>query len=315
MQQVTRPQKWVHSSPQRALGASLVEVMVSLTIGLFLIALIINSLLSLNRSFIYAEEMARVQESLRFARHQLIEPIQKAQYWQQLQPLITYSGSITANQSQTEQCVSGETSWAYQVAHPVFGLNNERADYQCVSASSFLQSDVLTLRFLHELLTNENPSHPFIRFTNNQSTVFAGRDQQFAINQLSGTMTQMRAVMSEAFYIGKTSRRCNGKVIPALYRKYLVDGLPKTEELVSGVERLELLFSVSSSSDNTTEQVVDASQVSDWQQVRAIHVYLVARSECELPGPATSRTFSLANTQLSFNDRFLRETSNFTIHF
>ncbi|WP_394176735.1 PilW family protein [Thalassotalea litorea] len=310
---VKRPITKATKTKTTVTGLTLIEVMVSLAIALFVLTLVINSLLSLNRAFVFTEQLVRVQESLRFAQHQLQLPLNKSQFWFKLQGLLNYSGSISVNHSQAPSCDKDKSDWAFHVWQPISALNNNRSHYECISASSYRDSDILTLRHLKRAELIDAPANPFIRLHQTQAKFFRGNDHEFSINQFPDVNAATYAVISQTFYLANSNRTCNGVAIPALYRKYLSNGLPKTEEVASGIEHLELLFDIDRDDDGDIDHQVAADQVVAWQLVRSISVHLIARSECELSGPPVTTRFNVAETEMEFSDKFLRESLVFTV--
>ncbi|TLU61453.1 prepilin-type N-terminal cleavage/methylation domain-containing protein [Thalassotalea litorea] len=294
-------------------GLTLIEVIISLAIALLVLSLVINSLLSLNRAFVMTEQQVRIQESLRFSQHQLQFALNQSQFWFHLQSSIAYAGSVTLNQEQSPSCHKDQSLWAYQVWQPIVAQNNKRTNYDCISASSYRNSDILTIRYLQPATSIDTAVNPYIRLHQTQAKVFRGEDERYEINQFPGIDAKTYAVISQTFYIASTGRTCNGAAIPALYRKYLVNGLPKTEEIVSGIEHLELLFDIDQNLDGIIDNQLPADHISNWNFIKSVSIHLIARSECELAGPATTRKFNVADTQFEFSDSFLRESLVFTV--
>lgn len=71
----------MNMSSDKQSGFSLVELMIALTIGLLLTAAVLQTFLSMKRSYEFQEEFARLQENGRFAMEFLSKDIRNAGFW------------------------------------------------------------------------------------------------------------------------------------------------------------------------------------------------------------------------------------------
>jgi type IV pilus assembly protein PilW len=122
---------------------------------------------------------------------------------------------------------------------------------------------------------------------------------------------QMFRIRVTGYYIGYNAT--TGE--PGLYRADLSEGTDGlvTEELVEGVETMQILYGYSLPIDQGGDgQSVDfwlpADEVPDWQFVIGVRMSLLLRSPDNMADGAARQTFDLASTQFTHpEDRRLRQ--------
>ncbi len=100
--------------------------------------------------------------------------------------------------------------------------------------------------------------------------------------------------------------------VPVLYRK--MGGGP-AEELVEGVENLQLLYGLDSDDDGIPNQFLRADGITDFRRVVSVRLALLVRSITERTRrPAATRSFTLLDTTVTTpSDRHLRKVFDTTI--
>lgn len=120
-----------------------------------------------------------------------------------------------------------------------------------------------------------------------------------------------------AFYVG--ARGAN--LPPALFqRRLVVDSATTTarfdvtEELVEGVEMMQVRYGVDANSDGAIEQYVTAAGVGDWTRIAAVRVAIVARSPNEYGTEVDGATYVVDDTTFNpVDDRRVRQVFVSTI--
>lgn len=121
--------------------------------------------------------------------------------------------------------------------------------------------------------------------------------------------TRVSRLRSFAYYVG---RGADGT--PSLYRASLTGGSMEDQELVPGVESMQIVYGVDSNEDYIVDDYRVASAVTNWQQVRAIRVALLLRSPDEFLDSDDSATYDLAGTTINpVDDRRQRRVFSSTI--
>lgn len=99
---------------------------------------------------------------------------------------------------------------------------------------------------------------------------------------------------NNVYYIGY-----NTAGVPSLFRQSLANaGSIDTEELVEGVEDMQLLYGEDTDGNNIPDQYVDSASVGDWDNVTAVRIELQVRSIED----------NLSKKMTAYGDRKLRRT-------
>ncbi len=113
-----------------------------------------------------------------------------------------------------------------------------------------------------------------------------------------------------AYYIGT-----NDSGNRSLYRIALTDGL-QSQELIEGVEDMQLTYGVDTTGDNQADDYLDASSVTDWAQVISVQVNLLAYStDNNVAAEKQSYTFTFdASEPTTATDNRLRKSFSGTAY-
>ncbi|MBL3558250.1 MULTISPECIES: PilW family protein [Marinobacter] len=108
---------------------------------------------------------------------------------------------------------------------------------------------------------------------------------------------------SMAFYIGQGT---NGE--PALFRRLMIP-LQPPQELVSGVETLQILYGENSAGTNAADDYLPADEVTDWEDIVSVRFSVMTRSPDEVLENENTRSFDMLGsevTQANGGDRRVR---------
>lgn len=115
---------------------------------------------------------------------------------------------------------------------------------------------------------------------------------------------ELAQIATRTFYV-----RTNVSGQPALYIK---NGVHFAEELVEGVENMQILYGVDTDSDGAANQFIRANSVSDWLRVVSIRISLLLQS-IEDNITATPQTYLFNGATVTPDDRRLRRVYTTTI--
>ena len=120
-----------------------------------------------------------------------------------------------------------------------------------------------------------------------------------------GPGSSLMTVTTRAMYISN-----NSQGVPALYMKAVGSsgGLPK-EELVEGVEGMQLSYGVDFDSNGEVDRFQTADNVADWDSVKSVRVQLLMRSINTVGGGDISVDF---NGQ-TYTDSYMRQVASSTV--
>ena len=295
-------------------GFSLVELMVAIALGIFLVIGVTNILFSGQQSFNATNRIARVQENGQLAKNMLINDLKRARYMGANVELQNLGGSVGAS-AIASTCNRGNTTWGSMVEQGLFGLDNNQIDdngttYGCITAINanpgirIAGTDILTIRYASPWQpTTFNANTLYIRSSFTASWIFAGsnagdvdnNEQSSNIAGVNDTdpINSTHELIAYSYYVGDSGRDCpEGSSIPSLFRVSLDNNFRprQVEEIFPGIENFQVQFST----DGST--YVDANAITDWDAVRSTQIWLLARSECPEGGHNDDRSYSSPGT-------------------
>jgi len=75
---------------------------------------------------------------------------------------------------------------------------------------------------------------------------------------------------------------------------------------VTGVEELQFQFGVDTDGDGSVNKFLDANNVSDWSQVKAVRFWVLVRDDCPESDYTDNKTYDMGNRSYSPNDHYRR---------
>ncbi|MCS6996997.1 MAG: PilW family protein [Casimicrobiaceae bacterium] len=247
----------------RARGVTLVELLVSLVIGLLLVAFVGSAYLVQNASGRTMDESARLQETARIAINVL-------------ERVIRHAGFVEYGQGQAPQnfCGTGATTTDDSAgAPPIQGPFIEGRS----GGGHFANSDRLILRFYG-------------------SGAATQADGDGAIRDCRGVSVPGQAVGSNAVNWFFVANDADGE--PALFCGVKGPGIvgQAVQALIPGVESFQVLFLEAPAGSNAPRRLLSANEVTDWRRIVAVRLSLMIRgdvgSRSDLDtGPSPAQTY------------------------
>jgi type IV pilus assembly protein PilW len=287
---------------RRQQGLSLVELMVALLIGLVLLAGVFQIYLSGRQSAHAQEDLARMQENGRYAMDLITQDLRRAGYWGGNADATQITG-LPGRVAPDGTCTTND-DWVRMVERRVFGVNDAATGYGC--AGSYLRGDILAMR--HSAFdpadeTALDANRIYLRSSLFSGRIMRGNNANIGDNeivQFAADEPVVRELLANAYYVGNTTTGVTcartGGAVPVLRRVRVgPTGVPMNEELVPGVEHLQVRYLVAGN-----VQYVDANTVTlndDWADVSAVRVWLLMRSECPEPGLNNATTYVMGDIE------------------
>jgi type IV pilus assembly protein PilW len=323
----------------RSSGFTLIEMMIALTVGLFVLGALVAVLSSAGRSTKSNDQTSEMQSNGRYALNVILRDVQHAGQ-SGLTPSATLLSAqqngffnIASGVSATNDCDS--SNFALRLEQPVAGSDNSNPySATCIPSANYSTGDILVVRYADmQNLIAVNPATAttppafsvtndiFLRSSYAVSTLFKNGTAPYQIG--TGPM-QDQLLKTYVYYISPNTTGADG--IPALYRLNLTAGNMNTTELVaSGIENLQVQYGVVDASGNT--QYVDASAMTSWPsktfpswtQVKSVRVWLLARnSDSKGSGGYSNQTsYQMGNVNfvptVGTSDKFRRQLFMTTI--
>lgn len=124
-----------------------------------------------------------------------------------------------------------------------------------------------------------------------------------------GAGSEVARVRSYAYFVGQ-----GADGTPALYRETIEGQGAFTEELISQVETLQVLYGLDDSGNMIVDRFVAANAVPDWSDVVAVRLSILVRSPEEFIAGADNTTYPVAGTTINpVNDRRQRRVFESTV--
>lgn len=281
-------------------GLTLVEMMVAMTIGLVLLSGVITVLTSSQQTYRVNEAMARLQENARYAFQLLSRDIRMAGY-----------RGCAGDGVEVTNVLEDATGFLWRLDQPLEGFEATGANGWTPALSSEVTSplgsrDVVVVRGVEGTGTNilSHPSDaagltiPSGSGLQSGDTVLVSNCQGAAIFQVTGISTSggqdtiehdggagkpnSTTTLGRTFTGGEMARigtriyyiRVNPRGIPALYWRRGGN----TEELVEGIENLQIQYGEDTNGDRAADIYRMADQVADWEAVVSVRIDLLVQS-------------------------------------
>ena len=316
-------------------GLTLVELMVALAIGSFLVIGAVQIYTQSRQAFLVNESIARVQETAQFAMDTIEADLRMASNWGRNSRGLAVEGrSLAGTANPKGLSVPAPTcgdGWAFNLALPIDGSDNAYALPCGASGGAQVDSDVVTVR-----RASVQPAVPEVGRLQLQSTRIQGElfdDGTVPAAYLPVTTHPVTGAPSSAthnlmvnsYYVSPTSTLIPG--VPTLRRKTLTvrNGAPfiEDQEVAPGVENLQVQLGIDLDGDNTVDRYVNpgaevynpaAGGYVDGARVITARVWLVIRGVTTEFGLRDNRVYTPGNANLGqMNDSFRRMQISKTI--
>ncbi|MCC7259040.1 MAG: PilW family protein [Gammaproteobacteria bacterium] len=255
---------------------TLVELTVAMAIGVFLTWGAFQVYVQSKSNFRAAEVNTRLNENARFALETIEPDLRLAGFWGRHREaaLVAPAGGIAVS------CDGDDvTAWALDLAAPV-EASDDVYDLGCAPFSAARAgSDVLVVRHASDLLRAPQAGQVQVQSSLAMAQLFADGGVPAGF----GADSETRDLVVHAYYVDDTSSFTAD--LPSLRRQTLVAGaLVEDQEIVSGVENLQVQFGLDANGDGTVERYVDPDDAAAVPgAIVAVRLWLLLRSE-ESPG-------------------------------
>ena len=294
-------------------GVTLVELMVALAIGSFLIIGAVTVATQSRQAFLVNESIAKVQETAQFAIDTIEADLRMASNWGQTSRSDAIDGRATDTDPDPYGVLAGGAAgcgatWALDLTRPIEGSDSYVLPCPA-NAGAQPNSDVVTIR-----RATVDPEPPVAGRVQIQSTRVQGRlfNDDVIPAGYDATTSATHSLLVNSYYVAADSTLIPG--VPTLRRKSLAAGGPTIVDLevAPGVENLQLQFGVDTDQDNDVDRYVnpgaaildpDDAAFLPAARIMTARIWLVIRSIDPEPGivqPAGG--FSPGNVDLGVPD-------------
>jgi type IV pilus assembly protein PilW len=317
-------------------GFTLIEMMIAVTVGLFILGAVSAEAINSARSSRANDRTSELQTNGRYALDVLRRDVQHAGNT----GLTPASGVVVVSAPGvvvTNDCAVG---FSLQLGQPVWGVNDSNAGVTaCIPNANYSRGDILAIRYADmNALTVQNaasaPTAAPVSAANNDIYFRSAYDGNslFQVGVANPTAVGVSALASlpspmqdqllksYVYYIGPNTTANDG--IPALYRLGLRLGVMTPELVASGIENLQVRYGVLDTSGNTRYYEADGVNgvpSGSWPLVNSVRVWLLARNSGSERNEAYSNTTSYPMGDVNYtptvgtNNQFRRQLYMATI--
>lgn len=315
-------------------GLSMVEIMIAITVGLLLLAGMATLFAQQSSSSDELEKAGRQIENGRYAMQILQDDIRHAGYYGEYSPT-----SATIPASLPDPCATTPASLDPAMALPIQGYDAPTTVPSplsvCLSdANHKTGTDILVIRRADtedEDVASAAAGQVYLQTTPTAYVLGSGSNTSvFTLKQKNGvTLAELHQYYVRIYFISPCSvpagggTSCtgssddNGRPIPTLKRLDLtvVGGAAafSITPLVEGIDQLQLDYGLDTTGDGTPDSYTTApASTTDWTNVMAVRVNLLARNNDPSGGYSDGKTYSLgsAGSFGPFNDAYKRHAYN-----
>lgn len=262
-------------------GFTLLEVMVSLTIGTICSFLMIELFLNIKTSVNFNENLLQLQQKSFVAMQIVIRDLQEA----------GFIGCVHLNQNM----MLAPKSFNILSVNRIRGYARAQLPSNLLSLSKVVvpDSDILVISKMSDNIVPLNTINIKSSFLKNSILVIANcygaqivycpfdgaNAHQLLISSILLNNAEIAPLQELIFYIGNTHRISSaGQPIFALYRKDLMSEKQEQSEMVDGVESMHVLYGVRSLV-NSGVQYLSTNQITHWDNVVCVQIKLVFVSD------------------------------------
>lgn len=315
-------------------GLTMVELLVALAIGSFLMIGAVQIYNSSRQAFVINESIARVQETAQFAMDTIESDMRMASNWGRTSRALSIEGRAILGDknpnSLPEPNLCGD-GWALDVALSVDGENNQYTLPCLPQPGAQANSDMITVRRATVAPVAVDNTRLQIQTTRIQGEIFSANAPpamfSTAVNPTTGQpASTTHNLLVNSYYVANNSDLIPG--VPTLRRKRLtsVGGAPTIvdEEVAPGVENIQIQLGIDVDEDNTVDRYVnpgegvydpnDAANFIPGARVITARIWLLVRGVSPELGIVDPTDYAPGDVDLgTFNDGFRRMQVSKTI--
>lgn len=325
----------LNSSLASQRGMTLVEWMVSITIGLFLLAGLAVLFQHQSSAQYELEKTSRQIENGRYAMQLLKDDIELAGYNGE------YGGNGNLPGTLPDPCAIGYTELEAALALPIQGFDSPSslpsASFSCaINSSNYkIGSDILVIRHADTtvIASSLTAGQTYIQSGIFNQTLTFVIDQastttlptRFNLTKKDGAAALVRKYLVHIYYISPCSVPNNGSTcsaagtddggvsVPTLKRLELSHSggvaMFSNVPLVEGIENMQIDYGIDSDNDGVPNSFTTSpNTTADWANVMALRVHLLARNNERTGGYSDTKIYNLglSGNTTATNDNFKR---------
>jgi type IV pilus assembly protein PilW len=311
---------------------SLIELMISVAIGLLLLAGISSLIVNQSKTRADLDKVTRQIENGRYAIQVLQDDVQLAGYYGEfvntgINAIVTPSGADPCAPFTSGSTITADVLTALPMH--VQGYDSGSLTYTpllCLADANYLHgTDILVVRRADTTVTTvtaaaANVSQVYLQTTLSDKKMDNGGSSVFTLKKKDGiTAADMRKWLVHIYFVSPcnvatgaaasgnpntcTSTDDNGKPIPTLKMLELnSSGTFTMTSLAEGVQNLQIEYGIDDDGDGAPDRFTTgpaSTPGTDWVNVMALKVYVLARNSEEMVGYRDTKSYNLGLTTIA----------------
>ena len=293
-----------------AAGFSLVELMVSLTIGLMLLATLLVVFANASSTRGELERNSRQIENGRYAVELLSDDLRVAGYYGEINV-----AELAAPAALPDPCSIVPTQWAAAMPIHIQGYDGGAGAPACIPAYIKANTDILVVRRVKTCTAGDGgcepatAGKPYVQSSqcNTETTPYVvgtlGTTAFPLRRKDCTTPAALREYLVNIYFIG--ANNLAGQNIPTLMRLELTGSTIAQVPLVEGIEEFNVEYGIDSDGDGQPDAYVadpttftypgciDCTAANNWANVVTAKLHVLARSPDPSPGHIDTKTYAL----------------------
>jgi type IV pilus assembly protein PilW len=309
---------------------TLLELMVALAVGSLLIIGTFSVYLQSRATFRVNESIARLQENARYVFDVMAPDIRMAGYWGPLMAPFTITGSAGPHDAISPLAPASDCgpNWSVDLDAPIAG-SNDSYDFDCAAyGRAAAAADTLVVRRADATASSGLAAGTlYLRVTPDQDAALLKAGAGVPL-PAPGSDTETHALIVNGYYVSHNSTLDSpGNSVPSLRRKLLRGRRAEVtlvdEEVLPGIEDLQIRFGIDTDIDGAVDRYVNADDAvldpdderyDPAARILSVRVWLRLRSEHREAGMPPGTGYSYAGRVIApFNDGFRRLVVSTTI--
>jgi type IV pilus assembly protein PilW len=320
-------------------GFTLVELMVGITLGLLVLAVVSLVFLNVSNNRREIERTGRQIENGRFAMQLLADDLVNAGYFGEFDPRDVglpatkpdpCSTDVADMKNMVMMHVQGFAAGAANPSciadvQPGTAVIAVRRTATCIAGDANCEPAATGQIYLQSSLCNAELANPPVA---GHYVVAANPGAGVPVYTLTqhdcGTSASLRAYVVHVYFVANNNNAGDG--VPTLKRAELgVNGQFSIVPLVEGIENLQLEYGLDTNGDGFPDDVskdpgtyagcaADPCYIANWANVMTVRVSLLSRATEQTPGYSDGKTYTLGQVTVGpFNDGFKRHAYTGTV--
>jgi type IV pilus assembly protein PilW len=291
-------------------GFSLIELMVAIAIGLFLVAAVTMLIVQQSGTRDETDKSSQLIENGRYAIQLLQNEIEHAGFYGTYSPQATATYSVPADPCSTALADQGWDASTGSLPVSIYGYagastNPAPSGTTCATGITNYQPNTGIL-VVRRTATTPVPAAAAVAGTTYLQTsrcstdaarfAFASSSAGFTLNQKDcATAAPLYPYVVRVFYISSCDVCSPSDNIPTLKVIEFTGGAQTTLALAAGIESMQFDYGVANSSSSLPPaSYTTAPAAADWANVVAVKINLLARNMTPSPGYTDGKTYTLA---------------------